>query len=97
MQSIEKIFKDHYLKLMDLGYSLNGFYYDISIISSDVSLILQVIDDNIYENQRYLILSSEENTRIGITPIFFNYENSTDLEKTHVISLISYGFNYYED
>lgn len=97
MLTIEKIFKDHYLKLMDLGYSLNGFYYDISIISSDLSLILQVIDDNIYENQRYLILSSEENTRIGITPIFFNYENNTDLEKTHVISFISYGFNYYED
>lgn len=91
---IERIFKDQYLKLLKLGYSLNGFYYDICVASSDLSVILQVVDDNIFFNQRFKILSSDENKRIGISTLFYNNAYSSEL---YSISFYCYGCNYYED
>ena len=63
----------HYAKLKQNGYDITGFHYDISP-DSEISIILQLVDDNNSHRQRRKNLLNKESKYIGISSyIIDNY------------------------
>lgn len=70
---LSSFYGKHYAKLKQNGYDITGFHYDISP-DSEISIILQLVDDNNSHGQRRKNLLNKESKFIGISSyIIDNY------------------------
>lgn len=69
---ITNVYIDNYKRLIKEGICITGFHYDLNPCIADLSLILQLIDDNNSKGQRRNNILNPESTLIGIKSIPIN-------------------------
>lgn len=82
-ENISLLYVSHYKKLLSEGIKITGFHYDISPINAEVSILLQLVDDNNSLGQRRHNLLNMDSKLVGIQVI--------KLTEEMVCSFITFG------
>ncbi len=80
---LSELYGSHYAKLKQNGLELRGFHYDISPCDPEISLLLQLVDDNDSRGQRRNNLLNKDFKYIGITSLL--------IANGLILSLLSFG------
>lgn len=83
IDKISTLYGLHYAKLKQNDIDITGFHYDISPADAELSLILQIVDDNNSKGQRRDNIFNEESEYIGIYSFLY--------EKNLLFSFITFG------